>query len=69
MSKTELAHSNNIQITVAPETASVPRGKIVTDDFRGTAFWEVADSSDEDDAVETAEPRWSLPFPLVWIKK
>ncbi len=64
-------HSNDLNIKVTPKTEAVPRGKIITDNFRGTTFWEVADSSDEDNAVDNESPeiKWSLPFPLRWITR
>ena len=65
-------HSNNLKVTVTPKTDSVPRGKIITDNFRGTTFWEVAESSSEEDngaENESTEIKWSLPFPLKWITR
>lgn len=65
------AQTNNLSITVTPPTASVPRGRIITDNFRGTTFWEVAESSDEETAAELGpvEKHWSLPFQIEWISK
>jgi hypothetical protein len=67
----EDAHSNNLKITITPRTASVPRGKIITDNYRGTTFWEVAESSDDETAPELGpvEKHWSLPFQVEWISK
>ena len=71
MPKGQSEHSNNLKITITPQTESAPRGKIITDDYRGTSFWEVAESSDQDNQVED-EPGgtdWSLPFQVEWITR
>ena len=69
--KVQAAQTNNLKITVTPKTASVPRGKIITDNGRGTTFWEVAESSDEDIVadVEPMEKHWSRPFQVEWISR
>lgn len=60
--------------TVTPRTSTAPRGKIFEDEVRGTVFWEIAESSDEDDLGDTeGEPvksgeRWGNPFRVEWIK-
>jgi len=58
--------------TVTPRTSSAPRGKIFEDDFRGTVFWEIAESSDDDDAGDAEQVRgqyrWGNTFRVEWIK-
>lgn len=58
--------------TVTPRTVSAPRGKIFEDELRGTVFWEVAESSDdEDDDPESeskANDNWGNPFRIDWFK-
>jgi hypothetical protein len=57
--------------TVTPRTNSAPRGKIFEDEVRGTVFWEVAESSDDDDVdsehVKEANA-WGNPFRIEWVK-
>jgi hypothetical protein len=55
---------------VTPRTNTAPRGKIFEDDVRGTVFWEVADSSDEEEEETEAKPveKWGNPFRIDWIK-
>lgn len=56
---------------VTPRTNTAPRGKIFEDGVRGTVFWEVAESSDEDDvdaALPKAADKWGNPFRIEWIK-
>ena len=58
---------------VTPRTKNCPRGKIFEDEVRGTVFWEVAESSDDDDGdfdayqLKVAE-KWGNPFQIEWIK-
>jgi hypothetical protein len=62
--------------TITPRTHSAPRGKIFEDEVRGTVFWEVAESSDndEEDEAERDQPqgkegaKWGNPFKIEWIK-
>jgi len=58
--------------TVTPRTNAAPRGKIFEDEARGTVFWEVAESSSEDeDSAEQMgreDTAWSNPFQIEWIK-
>lgn len=56
--------------TVTPKTDSAPRGKIFEDEVRGTVFWEVSNSSDEEERDEevTQDERWGNPFRVEWIK-
>lgn len=61
--------------TITPRTNSAPRGKIFEDEVRGTVFWEVAESSDdeEEDEAETQPQgkegaKWGNPFKVEWIK-
>jgi YT521-B-like domain len=59
--------------TVTPRTNLAPRGKIFEDDVRGTVFWEVAESSeDEDEDTEAGQPKsdekWGNAFKVEWIK-
>jgi len=58
--------------TVTPRTNNAPRGKIFEDEARGTVFWEIAESSDEDDTGDAeqvrAQDRWGNPFRVEWIK-
>lgn len=60
--------------TVTPRTNSAPRGKIFEDDVRGTVFWEVADSSEDEDTESPGdqgskgEKKWGNPFKVEWIK-
>ena len=58
---------------VTPRTNTAPRGKIFEDDVRGTVFWEVADSSDDEEEEtegDQAKPvdKWGNPFRIDWIK-
>lgn len=58
---------------VTPRTDTAPRGKIFEDDVRGTVFWEVADSSDEEEEEtegDQAKPadKWGNLFRIDWIK-
>ena len=58
---------------VTPRTNTAPRGKIFEDDVRGTVFWEIADSSDDEEEEtegEQAKPadKWGNPFRVLWIK-
>ena len=59
--------------TVTPRTSTAPRGKIFEDEVRGTVFWEVAESSEDEDVAEEgeqvkADERWGNPFRVEWIK-
>jgi hypothetical protein len=63
--------------TVTPRTNTAPRGKIFEDEVRGTVFWEVADSSDEEEEDEAENDqlqagkegaKWGNPFKIEWIK-
>src|SRR5271155_3119974 len=64
------------KITVTPRTGSAPRGKIFEDEVRGTVFWEVAESSEDDEVdqvdgeLEQPKPdnKWGNPFEVEWIK-
>src|SRR5271154_2791248 len=58
---------------VTPRTTTAPRGKIFEDEVRGTVFWEVAESSEEEEVDEEgeqvkAEEKWGNPFRIEWIK-
>jgi hypothetical protein len=57
--------------TVTPKTASSPRGKIFSDKTRGTLFWEVADTSDEEEGLEhlSQEKEGSSVFQIEWIRR
>jgi hypothetical protein len=57
--------------TVTPKTASSPRGKIFSDKGRGTLFWEVADTSDEEEGLEhlTQEKDRGSVFQIEWIRR
>lgn len=59
--------------TVTPRTTTAPRGKIFEDEVRGTVFWEVAESSEDEEVDEEgeqvkADERWGNPFRVEWIK-
>lgn len=59
--------------TVTPRTNTAPRGKIFEDDVRGTVFWEIADSSEDDETDAQGEQskgdtKWGNPFKIEWIK-
>jgi len=62
--------------TVTPRTNTAPRGKIFEDEVRGTVFWEIADSSEDDEVDDQGdqsaqlkgETRWGNPFKVEWIK-
>jgi len=58
--------------TVTPRTSSAPRGKIFEDEFRGTVFWEIAESSDDDDAGDAEQVRgqyrWGNTFRVEWLR-
>jgi len=62
-------NANSLKITVTPKTTSAPRGKIITDQSRGTAFWEVSESDDEGNSSEEfrEETNWAIPFKVQWI--
>jgi hypothetical protein len=58
---------------ITPRTDTAPRGKIFEDDVRGTVFWEVAESSDDEEEEtegDQAKPadKWGNPFRIDWIK-
>src|SRR5438045_9627144 len=58
---------------VTPRTENCPRGKIFEDEVRGTVFWEVAESSEDDDGdfdayQLKAVEKWGNPFRIEWIK-
>ena len=57
--------------TVTPRTSTAPRGKIFEDEVCGTIFWEIAESSEEEE-VEGLPPRgddkWGNLFRIEWIK-
>jgi len=52
-------------VTVTPKTSSAPRGVIFAD--RGTSFWEVAESSEEDESLEHKEEGGNV-FRIEWIR-
>ena len=59
--------------TITPKTDSAPRGKIFEDEGRGTVFWEIAESSEDEGGDEEGEQvksddRWGNPFRVEWIK-
>jgi hypothetical protein len=59
--------------TVTPRTGTAPRGKIFEDEARGTVFWEVAESSEDEEGEDEGEqPRpddkWGNPFKIEWVK-
>jgi YT521-B-like domain len=60
--------------TITPRTDKAPKGKIFEDEVRGTVFWEIADSSDDDEADEPegdrakSGERWGNPFRIEWVK-
>jgi hypothetical protein len=57
--------------TVTPRTNVAPRGKIFEDEIRGTVFWEVASSDDEDigEGEQVKEDNTGgNPFHIEWIK-
>lgn len=61
--------------TITPRNKTAPRGKIFEDDVRGTVFWEVAESSGDEDSgsqddqpPRVAETKWGNPFKMEWIK-
>jgi YT521-B-like domain len=59
--------------TVTPRTNVAPRGKIFEDEARGTVFWEIAESSEDEEGIDESEqPRpdekWGNPFRIEWIK-
>jgi YT521-B-like domain len=57
--------------TVTPRTNVAPRGKIFEDEIRGTVFWEVASSDDEDigEGEQVKDDNtWGNPFHIDWIK-
>lgn len=61
--------------TVTPRTNTAPRGKIFEDEVRGTVFWEIADSSEDDEAddqgdqLPKGDTKWGNPFKIEWIKR
>lgn len=59
------------KMTVTKRTESTPRGKIFEDDMRGTLFWEVAESSEEernDMQQQKSKDILGRPFQIEWIK-
>ena len=64
--------------TSTPRTSKAPRGKIFEDAARGTVFWEVAESSDDEQEEDGADAehkaskeeasKWGNPFRIEWIK-
>ena len=69
-----LPHLAGPKTTVTPRTNSAPRGKIFEDDVRGTVFWEVAESSEDEDSEAQGdqspkgEKKWGNSFKIEWIK-
>jgi hypothetical protein len=69
-----LPHLAGPKTTVTPRTSAAPRGKIFEDDVRGTVFWEVAQSSEDEDSEaqgdqsSKGEKKWGNPFKIEWIK-
>ena len=59
------------KLTVTPRTKQAPRGKIFEDEARGTVFWEIAESSEEEGDIEGGQPKangkWGHPFKIEWI--
>lgn len=60
------------KVIVTPKTGQAPRGKIIEDVVRGTVFWEIAESSEEEDNLEGGpskpDEKWGNPFKVEWIK-
>lgn len=67
---------DELDVTLTAATSTAPQGRIIDDSVRGTIFWEVESSEDEnDDASEkSAEPEdpeegqtFGKPFRIQWI--
>jgi hypothetical protein len=61
------AHLSDLSTTITQKTNTAPRGKIIQDNLRRTAFWEIADSGEDD--TEESHTDWSLPFRVEWIPR
>ncbi|CAG8908777.1 unnamed protein product [Penicillium egyptiacum] len=65
-----------LDVTITAATSTAPQGRIIDDSVRGTIFWEVESSEDEDDdasekSIEPEDPEESQtfgkPFRIQWI--
>jgi hypothetical protein len=64
--KASPAHVDDLSITMTQKTDFAPRGKIIQDNFRRTAFWEIANASEDE---TTEERQGSSPFHVEWIPR
>jgi hypothetical protein len=68
---------DDLDITLTAATSTAPQGRIINDSARGTIFWEVESSEDENDdahsekSVEPEDPEegqtFGKPFRIQWI--
>ncbi|KGO67692.1 Nucleotide-binding, alpha-beta plait [Penicillium italicum] len=67
---------DELDVTVTAATSTAPQGRIIDDSVRGTIFWEVESSEDENDnasekSVEPEDPEevqtFGKPFRIQWI--
>ncbi|CAI7636088.1 unnamed protein product [Penicillium glandicola] len=67
---------DELDVTLTAATSTAPQGRIIEDSVRGTIFWEVESSEDENDnasekSVEPEEPEegqtFGKPFRIQWI--
>lgn len=74
-----LGGNDDLDMTLTTATATAPPGRIIDDSARGTIFWEVESSEDEDDDVrseksvegptedvETEAQSFGKPFRIEW---
>ncbi|KAJ5425485.1 hypothetical protein N7465_000555 [Penicillium sp. CMV-2018d] len=67
---------DELDVTLTAATSTAPQGRIIDDSVRGTIFWEVESSEDENDtaSVKSVEPEdpeegqtFGKPFRIQWI--
>lgn len=67
---------DELDVTLTAATSTAPQGRIIDDSVRGTIFWEVESSEDENDnisekSVEPEDPEegqtFGKPFRIRWI--
>ena len=72
------AEPEELDVTVTAATASAPKGRIIDDSARGTIFWEVESSEEDDvrsersmegpaDEVEAEGQSFGKPFRIQWL--
>ncbi|KAJ5971150.1 uncharacterized protein N7479_001068 [Penicillium vulpinum] len=71
-----LGGSDDLDVTLTAATSTAPQGRIIDDSVRGTIFWEVESSEDENDnssekSIDPEDPEegqtFGKPFRIQWI--